>query len=226
MEITLDSDRPWDHDLRHDARRKPDLSEPVRRTQAERTAATRERIVRAVVESIAEVGFQRTTANEITRRAGVTWGAVQHHFGGKDGILAAVLRDSFDRFAGQLAEVPGAEAPLAERVSAFVDLAWEHFSGPDYRCTFEILLNHAAEPGSEPVPHWEKELLESWQAVWSRIFADVELPRRKIPALQTFAISVFSGMAGLAMLARTVEPVHEAELEILKQTLLREMASR
>ena len=99
----------------------------VRRTQAERTAATRERIVRAVVESIAEIGLQKTTANEITRRAGVTWGAVQHHFGGKDGILAAVLEESFERFAERLSEVPTDGASLEERVSAFVDIAWAHF---------------------------------------------------------------------------------------------------
>src|SRR5262245_12426567 len=111
------------------------MSQPIRRTQAERTAATRERIMRAVVESIAEVGFQKTTANEITRRAGVTWGAVQHHFGGKEGILGAVLRESFERFAARLADVPGPTAPLAERVSAFVDLAWDHFRSPDYRST-------------------------------------------------------------------------------------------
>ncbi len=69
-----------------------------RRSQAERTAETRGRIVGAVVESIREVGLQRTTAAEVSRRAGVTWGAVQHHFGGKDGMLEAVLEHSFDHF--------------------------------------------------------------------------------------------------------------------------------
>ena len=64
---------------------------PERRSHAERRAETRARIIEAVIESIAEVGFHRTTAVEITRRAGVTWGAVQHHFGDKDGILLAVL---------------------------------------------------------------------------------------------------------------------------------------
>ena len=50
--------------------------------------------MKAVVETIADVGFQKTTAAEIARRAGVTWGAVQHHFGGKEGILLAVLEAS------------------------------------------------------------------------------------------------------------------------------------
>ena len=64
-----------------------------RRSQAERTARTRQQIVTAVFESIAAVGLARTTAVEITRRAGVTWGAVQHHFGGKDGMLIAAVEE-------------------------------------------------------------------------------------------------------------------------------------
>ena len=42
----------------------------VRRSHAERTAETRSRIIRAVLECIADLGFQRTTAVEITRRLG------------------------------------------------------------------------------------------------------------------------------------------------------------
>jgi len=196
----------------------------VRRTQAARTAATRERIVRAVVESIAEIGFQKTTANEITRRAGVTWGAVQHHFGGKGGILAAVLEESFERFAARLAEVPTNGASLADRVSAFVDIAWAHFGSPDYRSTFEILLNYTRDADEDEVPIWESEMFSAWNRVWSKIFADVSLPRRKTVALQAFSISVVSGMAALALLRRAVEPVHGAELDLLKRTLVREMS--
>jgi AcrR family transcriptional regulator len=199
-------------------------AQTVRRTQAERTAATRERIVRAVVESIADVGFQKTTASEITRRAGVTWGAVQHHFGGKDGILAAVLEESFERFAARLAAVPIEGASLSERVSAFVDLAWAHFGSPDYRSTFEILLNGTREDDEPEVPIWQRGMFTAWNRVWSQIFADVDLPRRTVVALQAFAISVFSGMAALAMLRRAVEPVHSAELDLLKRTLVREMS--
>jgi AcrR family transcriptional regulator len=196
----------------------------VRRTQAERTAATRGRIVRAVVESIAEIGFQKTTANEITRRAGVTWGAVQHHFGGKDGILAAVLEESFERFAARLAAVPTDGASLGERVSAFVDIAWAHFGSPDYRSTFEILLNYTRDTDENGVPIWQSEMFRAWNRVWSKIFADVQLPRRKVVALQAFSISVVSGMAALAMLRRAVEPIHGAELDLLKHTLVREMS--
>jgi AcrR family transcriptional regulator len=202
------------------------LAQPVRRTQAERTATTRGRIVRAVVESIAEVGYQKTTASEITRRAGVTWGAVQHHFGGKEGILRAVLEDSIERFAERLADVPVEGASLESRVSGYVDASWAHFGSPDNRSTFEILLNDIRDVSDDEdaEPIWQTEMFASWNRVWSEMFSDVNLPRRKIVTLQTFAISMFSGMASLAMLDRAIEPVRNAELQLLKETLVREMS--
>src|SRR5690242_17895294 len=83
------------------------LPTPVRkrRSHAERTAETRAKVVAAVVDTIAEKGFQGATAQAISQAAGVTWGAVQHHFGGKDGLLLAVLEDSFERFAQRLGDV-------------------------------------------------------------------------------------------------------------------------
>ena len=56
----------------------------VRRSQAERSAETRTRILAAGIDSIADVGLQRSTAAEIACSAGVTWGAVQHHVGDKE----------------------------------------------------------------------------------------------------------------------------------------------
>ena len=110
----------------------------------------------AVVESIAELGFKRSTASEIARRSGLTWGAVQHHFGGKDGILAAVLEDSFNRFAERLADIASEGVPLAERVELFVDRAWEHFASAHFRSTFEILQHYGA---SSREHGWQDQML-------------------------------------------------------------------
>jgi AcrR family transcriptional regulator len=196
----------------------------ARRSQAERTADTRGRILRAVVESIAEVGFQRTTASEIADRAGVTWGAVQHHFGGKDGILRAALEDSFARFAERLSDVPAAGAPLEERVAAFVDRAWEHFASPHYRSTFEILLSQAGRDGGSGESSWQAGMFRAWERIWRRLFGDASLPRRRSAELQRFTIAVLSGAAWLKLLGGP-DAKDGAELELLKQTLVRELGT-
>ena len=191
----------------------------TRRTQAERTAATRERILAAVVASIAEVGFQRTTASEIARRAGVTWGAVQHHFGGKDGIMEAVLEGSFARLAERLAAVP-TNAPLPARVALFVERAWEHFASAHYRSTLEILL-HLSPADREA--GWQGEMQRALDRIWRRTFPEARLPQRRAFVLQRYAASVLSGLAALALLDGA-RPTHAAELRLLEETLLRELA--
>lgn len=195
-----------------------------RRSQAERTAETRARIMAAVVESIAEVGFQRTTASEIAARAGVTWGAVQHHFGGKDGILVAVLEDSFERFAVRLSEIETDGMPLEKRVSEFIDRAWEHFGSAHYRSTFEILLSYAGRDGAGAESSWQAEMFRAWDRVWRRVLGDASPRGRRLVDLQRFTIAALAGAASLSALGAQ-EAQRGGELELLKQTLLRELVS-
>jgi AcrR family transcriptional regulator len=192
-----------------------------RRTQAERTARTRERILAAVVESIADVGFGRTTANEIARRAGVTWGAVQHHFGGKQGILEAVLEDSFERFVGSLADIPTG-GTLEQRVGLFVDRAWQHFASPHYRSTLEILLHLTPERGEGA--GWQGGMVRALNDVWQRLFADAALPPRRVAMLQRYAVSLLSGLASLATLDGRAH-ARPAELALLERTLVEELSA-
>ena len=193
-----------------------------RRTQAERTAETRTRIIESVHACISELGYARTTAAEITKRAGVTWGAAQHHFGGKDGIWIAVLEDSFERFAAKLAEVPDA-APLEERVSQFVERAWEHFASPHYRSTFEILI-HA----SDVLPRdstWRDRMEVAWSRIWAEVFASEKLPRRRALALQQFTVASLAGLASLRMLDGEGAQARAGELALLRDALLRELSA-
>jgi len=192
---------------------------PRRRTHAERTSETRARIMSAVVESIAELGFKRSTAAEIARRAGITWGAVQHHFGGKDGILVAVLEDSFTRFAERLIDIDVDGVPLERRVALFVERAWQHFASPDFRSTFEILQHYAADSASEG----QRAMLASWNRVWSRIFDDAHLSLTRRAALQHFTISFLVGRASLVRFKPVPARVLDAQLELLAETLVREL---
>jgi AcrR family transcriptional regulator len=192
-----------------------------RRSHAERTAETRAKILAAVVESIGEVGFHRTTAVEITRRAGVTWGAVQHHFGDKDGILLAVLEDSFARFAARLEDADVADLPLEQRVELFVERAFLHFTSREYASTFEILLDHLRREDGDA--RWQLEMSRAWDRVWRRFFADAPLPRRRQGVLQHYTISVLSGLASTLLLEGGAARLRDAELDLLRDTLVREL---
>lgn len=196
-----------------------------RRSHAERSAATRARIIAAVVDVIATDGFSRLTAQQVAQRSGVTWGAVQHHFGGKDQLLLAVLEDSFERFAERLDRVTVAGTTLAARAALFVDLAWEHFRSRHYRATFEILLNYLGREEHAGAGNWRLEMSRAWDRVWSRIFADAKTPRRRSLMLQHFTVSTLSGLAATLMLQDANATLPKAELDVLKTTLRRELTA-
>ena len=207
-----------------ETRRRIQLPVPAarRRSQAERRAETRAAILGAVSESVVEVGFTRTTAAEITRRAGVTWGAVQHHFGGKDGMLAAVLEDSFNRFVERVESVPR-DGPLDERVSLFVDRAWEHHVSADYRTTHEILLHFRAREDVEEAPVWSAIMAKAWNEIWREIFHDAPVSRQRHTVIARYALATLSGLASLLVLSGDPADSLARDLEILKRLLIREL---
>jgi AcrR family transcriptional regulator len=200
------------------------IAAPVRerRSHAERRAETRMRILAAVVESIDDVGFQRTTGSEIARRAGVSWGAVQHHFRDKDGILVAVLERSFALFKERLEGAIDPEADLGERVDLFVERAWSHFSSPEYRSTFEILRNLPDDLDRT----WQADLLSQWLEVWSRYFPESPIaasPAARGPAIELlyFTFSTLSGLASARMFDAAGGRLEASGLALLKATLER-----
>jgi AcrR family transcriptional regulator len=71
----------------------------TRRTQAERAAETREALIQAARPLFAEHGFADVALETIVRAAGVTRGALYHHFADKTELFAAV----FERVEGEVA---------------------------------------------------------------------------------------------------------------------------
>lgn len=72
----------------------------VKRTQAERSQATREALIEAARGLFAERGYAGVGTEEIVRAAGVTRGALYHHFGGKRDLFEAV----YERIEAELAQ--------------------------------------------------------------------------------------------------------------------------
>ena len=84
-----------------------------RRTQAERRAATTAALIDGTIAALSEVGYSRTTVQEICTRAGVSHGALFGRFSTLlDLMLAAaeeVARRQLDNFARRIAQLPNTE---------------------------------------------------------------------------------------------------------------------
>lgn len=111
-----------------------------RRTQEERTATTRAKLLDATVECLHEVGYAHTTATDIAKRAGVSRGAQLHHFPTKAELVTTAVEHLFDRrreeFLAAFAQLPAG----ADRVHHAVDLLWTMVSGPTFYAWLEVVV--------------------------------------------------------------------------------------
>ena len=110
-----------------------------RRTQADRSAATRAALADAAVDVLVERGWAAVTAIEVCRRAGVTRGAFHHHYDSLPELLADALRRLYASFGAatrpEVADLPG-----------LIDATWALVGQPRFKAVIEAWLAMANDP--------------------------------------------------------------------------------
>ncbi len=87
---------------------------PTRRSQAERSASTREALLDATIACLVEDGYANTTTARVSERAGLSRGAHLHHFQTRQALLAAAMEHLAERRGREPSrssrEAPGRQA--------------------------------------------------------------------------------------------------------------------
>jgi AcrR family transcriptional regulator len=111
----------------------------TRRTQAERTAATRAALADAATEVLIERGWAAVTAIEVCNRAGVTRGAFHHHYDSLPELLADALRRLY-------ASSGTGKRPTATDLPGLIDATWAIVGQPRFKAVLEAWLAMANDP--------------------------------------------------------------------------------
>ena len=124
-------------------------TEGTRRTQAERSESTRGALLAAGRRLFAERGYADVGTEEIVRAAGVTRGALYHHFDGKRDLLRAVYEQIESDIAQQLALAEGVttESSALETLSAGAQMFLDQCLEPEVQRI--VLLDAPAVLGWE-----------------------------------------------------------------------------
>ncbi len=96
----------------------------ARRTQVERSATTRAQLLAAAADIVRERSYQAATIFEVAKLAGVTPGALQHHFGSKAELMMSLLEHILTSVGPGAIVWPDPTLPLRERARAFVHALW------------------------------------------------------------------------------------------------------
>lgn len=118
-----------------------------RRTQQQRREETRQRLLDATIDCLVEHGFAGTTTQRVQERAGVSRGALLHHFASKADLLAAATHHVAElRLAHIRAETSGG-AQSREKGLALLRTA---MSGPYFLAAWNCGWQRAPTPTSGP----------------------------------------------------------------------------
>jgi AcrR family transcriptional regulator len=109
-----------------------------RRTHAERSASTRQALLDATIVGLVADGYGGTTTNTISRRAGVSVGALQHHFASKAQLMAAAVAQLCEQRRAELADAMTDVDPGVDRLDVATDLMWEMYRGPAFAAYAEL----------------------------------------------------------------------------------------
>ena len=149
-----------------------------RRSQAERSAATRDALLEATITCLVEDGYANTTTSRVAERAGVSRGAHLHHFQTRSALVAAAMERLARLRSEELLLAADALPAGRERVARGLDLVWESYANPRFQAALALWAQARTDP--ELRAH-----LVDVERVLDR--QTLELARRLFPGISTRA---------------------------------------
>lgn len=178
------------------------------RTQQQRREETVARLLQASIDTIIEVGYARASAAVITKRAGVSVGALFRHFETMGNFMAAtayeVLRRQLETFTKQVAEIPADRPALPAALTILRDIT----AGSTNAVLYELMV----------AARTDEKLKETLQNVLGQYSAKIHDAARALPGAESFPEETFPVIVALmtnvfdgAAIVRGVLPQPELE---------------
>jgi AcrR family transcriptional regulator len=163
---------------------------PVRRTQAQRSATTREQLLNAALDCLVDLGYGATTTTEVAERAGVSRGAQLHHFPTRASLVAAAVEHLFSGLTEEYQRGFAALPAGSDRLREAIALLWTMFTKPRYLAVLELYTAARTDEG----------LRKQVRPIAERHEANVrELARRYFPEAASHDPQRFESMLSLVL---------------------------
>jgi len=157
------------------------------RTQQQRREETVGRLLEACIATIIEVGYARASAAVVTKRAGVSVGALFRHFETMGDFMAAtaseVLRRQLESFTKGVAEIPADQPALEAALAILRDIT----SGPANAVIYELLV----------AARTDEKLRDTLQHELGQYAAKIHDAARALPGAESYPEDTFPVLVAL-----------------------------
>ncbi len=131
--------------------------------QAQKSAMTRDRILDAAINCFIELGYTNVTTAKVAQAAGVSRGAMLHHFPSKTELIQAAVEYLHDKlledYTRKVNAIP-AKLQGAERRRAGIEAYWEHLIGDLFVVYNELCVASRTDPELRSILENSQQLFE------------------------------------------------------------------
>jgi AcrR family transcriptional regulator len=131
--------------------------------QAQKSAMTRDRILDAAINCFVELGYTNVTTAKVASSAGVSRGAMLHHFPSKTELIQAAVEFLHDKLLEDYTQrVAGIPASLKgrDRRRAGLDAYWEHLTGDLFVVYHELCVASRTDPELKSILENSQQLFD------------------------------------------------------------------
>jgi len=167
-----------------------------RRTQAERSEETRERILKAASNLIRKRGYARFRTAEVSAEAGLSRGAQLHHFPTKDALVVATLEFVFK----QAQELSRKRASAVNRprdlIEAVIADAREFFFSEHFMVAIDIVLSTSTDHAvRKRILEISRKARRPVETAWTEALLASGVPAALSADIVALTLSLVRGMA-------------------------------
>ncbi|MBR9884401.1 MAG: TetR/AcrR family transcriptional regulator [Oceanospirillales bacterium] len=141
-----------------------------KRSQSERSAETQGLIMQATLDCILQKGIRETSTVDVAKQAGVSRGALLHHYPTKESLMHAALEKLL---SDEIAEVQQIASDVSEGkidLEAFLQAMWSHFAGDLFMITLEYLTTARTDDSiREVLTPLAAHYNESMEQIWDQL---------------------------------------------------------
>ncbi|MCZ4315811.1 TetR/AcrR family transcriptional regulator [Comamonadaceae bacterium G21597-S1] len=164
-------------------------------SRAEKARATREHLIATAIDVVRQRTYGAATMFEVAKAAGVTPGALQHHFGSRAMLMLAILQTILEATDENAIPWPDTSLPLQPRAAAYLDALWTRLYEPArFLAAWSVYFGAADESALQPrIADMRRELSESLHARFAQVFPEAAA-RTDLPAFVDMVLSTLRGM--------------------------------
>ncbi|KQT84150.1 TetR/AcrR family transcriptional regulator [Aurantimonas sp. Leaf443] len=142
----------------------------MQRTQDQKSAETRRLLMEATIRLLLRQGYSRLTTPDISLEAGVSRGALTHHFASKEELIASALEHQLRLVIVEMKSFVEESVGRPNPSDLVIDYLWELMTSGLYYTTLEYLpeLRHNASFKARMIPV-VKEFHSALDEVWATL---------------------------------------------------------